>query len=128
MTASIVLFLDDLGRRGHEPLLGRVSATARFDITDGDRTEHRLVRIDRGDIRVSTGDGPSDCAMSGDRAIFDAILAGRTSMLAALLRGALTIEGDPELLVLTQRLFRCPGTGDSGPDGHGDDGGAGRLS
>jgi hypothetical protein len=126
MTASIVPFLDDLGRRGHEPLLGRVSATARFDITDGDRTEHRLVRIDRGDIRVSTGEGPSDCVMGGDRATFDAILAGRTSMLAALLRGVLIIEGDPELLVLTQRLFRSPGTGDSDPDG--DDGGAERLS
>ncbi len=27
--------------------------------------------------------------------------------MASLLRGALTVEGDPELLVLAQRLFSC---------------------
>jgi hypothetical protein len=39
-------------------MLERLTATVRFDILDGDRTEHRLVRIDHGDIRVSQGTRP----------------------------------------------------------------------
>jgi hypothetical protein len=39
-------FFAELERRGHEPMLRRVSATVRWDILDGDRIEHRLVRID----------------------------------------------------------------------------------
>ncbi|WP_296606926.1 hypothetical protein [Nocardioides sp.] len=35
----------------------------------------------------------------------DDVVRGRTSALAALLRGAATVEGDPELMVLAQRLF-----------------------
>jgi putative sterol carrier protein len=105
MTASIAEFLDDLGRRGHEPLVARVDATVRFEITDGERTEHRLVTIRHGEIRVSTDDEPADCLVRGDRATFNAVVSGRSSAMAALLRGALTVDGDPELLVLIQRLF-----------------------
>jgi hypothetical protein len=117
MTASTVEFFDDLGRRGHQPLLERVSATVRFDVIDGGRTEHRLIVIDHGDVRVSAGDEPADCVLSGDRAVFDAIVSGRASGMAALLRGALAVDGDPELLVLAQRLF--PGSRSSGRDAAG---------
>jgi|SRR5215211_4731440 len=106
MTSSTHEFFDDLDRRKHEPLLERVSATVRFDITDGERTEHYLVRIDHGDIRVSAENVPADCVMGGDRPVFDAIVDGRMSPMAALLRGLLAIDGDPELLVLAQRLVR----------------------
>jgi putative sterol carrier protein len=105
MPASIVEFFDDLGHRGHEPLLARVSATVRFDITDDERTEHRLLKVDHGDISVSTGDEPADCVIDGDRATFDAVVSGRSSAMAALLRGALAVDGTPELLVLIQRVF-----------------------
>ena len=105
MAVSTDEFLDELGRRGHEPLLERVRATVRFDITDGERTEHRLARIDHGDITVSTEDTPADCVMRADRPVFDAVVDGRMTAMAALLRGRLSIDGDPELLVLTQRLF-----------------------
>jgi putative sterol carrier protein len=105
MTASFVEFFDALGRRGHEPLLARVSATVRFDITDGERTEHRLLRVDRGEVRVTADDEPADCVIHGDRATLDAVVSGRSSAMAALLRGALAVDGDPELLVLIQRLF-----------------------
>jgi hypothetical protein len=105
MTASIVEFLDDLGRHGHQPLPARVNATVRFDIAEGERTEHRLLTIDHGEVRLSDGTAPADCTIGGDRAVFDALLDGRTTAMAALLRGELAIEGDPELLVLIQRLF-----------------------
>jgi putative sterol carrier protein len=116
MTESSAEFFDDLGRRGHEPLLQRVSATVRFDITDGERTEHRLVRIDHGDIRVSADNEPADCVLGGDRAVFDAIVGGRMTAMVALLLGVLAVDGDPELLVLTQRLFPGPAAGSSRRD------------
>ena len=102
---STTEFFDHLGSRGHDPLLGRIGASVRFDITDGTATEHRLVRIDHGDVTVTTEDVPADCILTADRAEFDDIVGGRTSALASLLRGTLAVEGDPELLVLAQRLF-----------------------
>jgi len=110
-TASAIEFLDGLGDGGHQPLLERVRATVRFDITGGGRTEHRLARIDHGDIRVSAENEPADCVMGADREVFDAIVGGRTSTMAALLRGQMTVDGDPELLVLTQRIFPGPPAG-----------------
>lgn len=111
MTSSATDFFDDVARRGHEPPLERVVATVRFDMVDDDRTERRVFRIDHGDIRVMDEDAPADCAVVADREVFDAVVDGKTSLLAALLRGVLTIDGDPELLVLIQRLFRDPGVG-----------------
>src|SRR3954465_2377227 len=110
MATSAAEFFDNLSRRGHEPLLERVRATVRFDITGGARIEHRLVTIDRGDIRVAVSDGPADCVIIAGRAVCDDVVSGRTSALAALLRGAAAIEGDFELMVLAQRLLpRTPG-------------------
>jgi putative sterol carrier protein len=116
MTTSTAEFFDNLSRRGHEPLLKRVAATVRFDITDGERSEHRLVRIDHGDIRVSTDDEPADCVLGGDRAVFDAIVGSRMTPMVALLLGVLAVDGDPELLVLTQRVFPGPAAASSGRD------------
>jgi putative sterol carrier protein len=98
-------FFEELARQGHEPMLKRITATLRWDIVDGDRTDHRLVRIDHGDIRVSRSDEPADCVIIAERAVCDDVLKGRTSALAALLRGAARVEGDPELMVLAQRLL-----------------------
>ncbi|HEY4632014.1 MAG TPA: SCP2 sterol-binding domain-containing protein [Blastococcus sp.] len=114
MTASALEFLDNLGRNGHQPLLNRVSATVRFDITDGGRTEHRYVSIDHGDIRVSQENAPADCVLAGDREVFDAMVSGRMTLVVALLRGELAVDGDPELMVLTQRVFPGPPAGPSG--------------
>ena len=111
MTTPTAEFFDNLGHRGHEPLLARVSATVRFDIADGERTEHRLVRIDHGDIRVSADNESADCVLAGDRAVFDAIVGGRMTTMVALLLGVLAVDGDAELLVLTQRLFPGPAAG-----------------
>jgi putative sterol carrier protein len=114
MTSPTDQFFDDLEHRGHEPLLRRVSATLRFDITDGERTDHRLIRIDHGDIRVAVGNEPADCVISTERAVCDDVVSGRTSALAALLRGAAAVEGDMEVMVLAQRLFTGSQTVPSG--------------
>jgi hypothetical protein len=105
MADATAEFFDELGRRGHEPMLTRLSATVRWDIIDGDQTEHRLVSIDHGDLRVTLSDEPADCVITAERAVCDDVIRGRTSALAALLRGAVTVEGNLELMVLAQRLF-----------------------
>jgi hypothetical protein len=116
-------FFDQLGLRGHEPMLKRLSARLRWDIVDGDRTDHRLVRVDHGDIRVTPSDGPADCVIIAERAVCNDVITGRTSALAALLRGAVAVEGDPELMVLAQRLFPRPPAATAGR-GHGPRGSA----
>ena len=105
MTNPTQEFFDDVARRGHEPMLERLSATVRWDITDGDQVEHRVITIEHGDLSVTVGHEPADCVITLERAVCDDVVTGRTSALAALLRGAAAVEGDPELMILTQRLF-----------------------
>jgi len=89
----------------HEPLLESMTGVVRFDIADGERTEHWYLRIRKGDVDVSHKGPEPDCVMSADIATFEAILAGRMNAMAAVLRGALRIEGKVVLLTALQRLF-----------------------
>jgi putative sterol carrier protein len=105
-------FFQGLRVRRNEPLLRKATGVTRFDIVDGPRTERWLLVIDRGDVRVEPGDAdtPVDAVVRTDRATFDRIVAGKTNIFAAVLRGAVEIHGDVRLLVLLQRLFPRPST------------------
>jgi putative sterol carrier protein len=105
---SIAEFFAELGRRGHEPLLEKTRGSARFDVTDGRRTERWLVSIDKGDLRVSRRNAAADCILRVDRSDLERAVAGKLNMMAAVLRGAVTVGGDPRLLVLLRRLFVKP--------------------
>jgi hypothetical protein len=111
---SVAEFFDELGSRGHEPLLGKASGTSRFEVVDGSRTERWLVTIDKGDIGVSRGNAAADCVVRADKAFFDRAVVGEANFLAAVLRGQVALEGDPKLLVLLQRLFPRPSGQPSG--------------
>jgi hypothetical protein len=112
MADPIEEFFHELGRRGYEPLVQKVNATYRADITRGRRIDHWLVEIRRGRIRVSRRNDDASCVISADRAVFDRLVSGRANAMAALLRGVLVLDGDPELLVQLQRLL--PGPADAG--------------
>ena len=101
-------FFEGLAKRAREPLLGKTKATVRFDIADGARTDHWLVGIDDGALDVAQRSGEADCIVIADRAAFDRVAAGKTNAMAALLRGAIEVEGDPRLIVRVQRLFPAP--------------------
>jgi hypothetical protein len=101
-------FFEELRARGHDPLVEDATATVRFDVARGKHTDRWLLRIRKGDLGVSTGDGEADCVISADRTVFDGIVTGTVNTLAALLRGELVVDGDPDLLVLVQRLFPGP--------------------
>jgi putative sterol carrier protein len=108
MTDATTEFFHDLGSRGHETLLEKATGTVRFDLSNGRRTAHWLVTIKKGDVTVSQDSTQADCVFRADRGVFDGIVKGEVNAMAALLRGTMDVEGDPELLVLFQRLFPGP--------------------
>ena len=108
MTDKTASFFDDLQSGGRQPTLSRIEGTVRFDVVDGDRVDHWLVNLDRGNVAVSRTDGPADCVVSGEKALFDRLATGQANPMAAVLRGALAVAGDLDLLMAVQRLFPGP--------------------
>lgn len=108
MSDATAGFFEGLVERGHEPLLDKVTGTVRFELTNGKTTDRWLVAIDRGDIAVSQKNGKADCIVRMPEALFGEIVTGRENAMAAVLRGAVTVEGNPELLILLQRLYPSP--------------------
>jgi putative sterol carrier protein len=108
MTDATAAFFDELSRRGHEKLLEKANGTACFELADGDHSDHWLVVITKGDLAVRRTDAEADCVVRTERALFNSIVTGEMNALSALIRGALSVDGDPELLVLFQRLFPGP--------------------
>ena len=105
---SVEAFFEELASRGHEPLVRKVTGSARFDVGDGKRTERWSVTIDKGDIRVSRKNAAADCVVRADKASFERAVLGDLNLMAAVLRGEVVVEGDPRLLVVIQRLFPRP--------------------
>jgi putative sterol carrier protein len=108
MTDATANFFDELGRRGHEPLLAHVSGTLRFDLRTGKRTEHYFVDMKNGDLTVSRSNDEADCVVHADRELFDGFASGEANAMTAFLRREITFDGDPQLLVLFQRIFQTP--------------------
>jgi len=108
MTDATAEFFDGLVERGHEPLLEKATGTVRFDLKDGRKTDRWLVTIVKGDFTVSRQNLRADCIVTADKSLFDGIASGKTNATAALLRGAMGVEGDIQLLVLFQRLLPGP--------------------
>jgi putative sterol carrier protein len=108
MTDATTEFFQELEARGHEPRLEKATGTLRFDLMNGKRTARWLVTIEKGDIAVSHKNLKADCIVRADKKLFDGIAAGEVNAFAAALRGAMSIEGNTELLVQFQRLFPSP--------------------
>jgi putative sterol carrier protein len=123
MTDATVEFFHRLSSRGYEPLVREAVATLRFDLTHDGRTERWYLVINNGDLAVSTGDtdaddadpdhadpdeADADCVIVADRSLFNGVVSGQVNAMAALLRGELSVTGEPDLLVLCQRLFPGP--------------------
>ncbi|MBX5444918.1 SCP2 sterol-binding domain-containing protein [Sphaerobacter sp.] len=98
-------FFNQLGHRGHVPALETVTGSVRFDLQEDQGTDHFRVALTHGAVAVTKDDTDADCVLTARRAIFDDIASGDTTLLVALLRGDLGIQGDVGMLVLFQRLF-----------------------
>jgi putative sterol carrier protein len=101
-------FFGALTERGHEPVLEKAKGTVRFELADGKRTDRWFLAVDKGDFSVSRRNAGADCTFRTDKALFDRIVDGKANVTAAFLRGAVTIDGDIELLVQLQKLFPGP--------------------
>jgi predicted lipid carrier protein YhbT len=108
MSDAVVEFFEELGRRGPEPLLAKVTGRVRFDLVDGGRTDRWLVAVGKGDTTVSHQDGLAECTIQAERALFERLCRGEENAMAAVLRGALVCTGDVELLYAIQRIFPGP--------------------
>lgn len=108
MTDATAEFFERLSRRGHDPLLEKATGTVRFDLARGTTTEHWVVAITKGDVGVSRRRSAADCVVHVDRDLFDRMAVGEENVMAALLRGQVVLEGNPELLIMVQRLFPGP--------------------
>ena len=116
MASHTDAFFEALAQRKHVPgLAGRHSAI-RFELTGGKQVDHWTVAIDNGDLTVTPSEGDADCVIYSDAKLFDRIASGQTNPFAAVLRGAILADGDPEHLVAARRLF---GT-DDGDSNQGD--------
>jgi putative sterol carrier protein len=109
LTNATTRFFEGLEARGHEPRLEKVKASLRFDLTNGKQTNRWHVAIDKGEMAVSHKNAKADCVVRADSSVFDGIASGEVNAVAAVLRGAIAIEGDPELLMLLRRLSPAPG-------------------
>jgi hypothetical protein len=108
---AAAMFFDELGRRGREPLLRKVSGRVRFDLVNGAHTEQWLVAVDKGELTVAREAGPADGIIRGERSLFEELVGGRKNLAAAVLRSALEFRGDLDLLVAIQRIFPAPPRG-----------------
>jgi putative sterol carrier protein len=108
MTGPTEKFFDELARRGTEPLLHRANGIMRFDLENGngkDGTQHWFITVNGGQISVSRQGDHADGACHMSRALFDRLVTGEQNAMAATLRGLVSVEGNPELFVLFQRLL-----------------------
>ncbi len=108
MTDAAGELFERLGTVERLPLLKRASGTMLLELTGGKRLERWRITVDKGAVAVARGNGPADCVLRADRKLFARMASGKVNAFAAVLRGAVTIEGDPRLLVLFQRLLPGP--------------------
>jgi hypothetical protein len=108
MTDPTVEFFRRLAGCGYEPLVRDAKATVRFDLTRDDRTERWYLIMNSGELAVSTAGTHADCVIAADRSLFNGIASGEVNAMAAYLRGELIVAGEPDLLVLCQRLLPGP--------------------
>jgi len=105
MSDPIEDFFEGLGKRGYEPLLQHVIGSIRFDLENGDETDHWWVGMDRGKVTVLHEDRVAKSISRQDRTtMVDAIL-GRRNPMTTFLRGDSGYSGEGEPLVIFTRLF-----------------------
>jgi hypothetical protein len=105
MSDPIEDFFGGLAKRGYEPLLQHVIGSIRFDLENGDETDHWWVGMDRGKVTVLHEDRVAKSISRQDRAtMVDAIL-GRRNPMTTFLRGDSGYSGEGEPLVIFTRLF-----------------------
>jgi SCP-2 sterol transfer family len=114
---AVEQFFAEVKGREHEPTLRRISGTIRYELTNGNSkgspngngADTWMISIDKGHLSVAHRTGKADTVVRTDRRLFERIVTGRATAMASMLRGLVFIDGDPELAVLSSRLFATTG-------------------
>jgi len=108
MSDATTRFFADLGSIDHHPLLAKASGSLRFELSEGQAVERWRVEIRKGDVAVSHKAGVADCVLRTSQSLFDKLATGRENAMASVLRGALVVEGNIDLLLAFQRILPSP--------------------
>jgi SCP-2 sterol transfer family len=104
-------FFERLNHCGYEPRLMRFPGTIRFELDRDQAAEHWLVRIDQGGIQATREDAAADLTIKADRAAFNRVLSaggGARDIMAAYVRQAIMVEGDPRMLYVLRIVGGAP--------------------
>ena len=108
MTDATAAFFDGLRQRDYQPALAHKSGVVRIDVAGDGRSERWFVAIDDGHVNVSKRNQAADSIVRVDKQMLDRIVTGEANPFTAVLRGAVSVEGDWNLMLVFQRLFTAP--------------------
>nr|WP_240955448.1 SCP2 sterol-binding domain-containing protein [Micromonospora sp. HNM0581] len=94
--------------RAPEVLRSPATGTLRIDLSDGQRTEHWLIRIRPGVVEVDQGMEHSDATWYCSEDLFDRLIVGRVHAISALFRNDTAFSGDVVLFLAFRRFFPSP--------------------
>jgi hypothetical protein len=92
-------FFERLSAGGPGALPPRANGSLRIDLGSGATTERWFLTIGKGAVSVSH---------RNSKDLFEGIVTGRANAMTGALRGVVSLEGDPTLLVLFQRALPGP--------------------
>ena len=108
MSEPIEEFFERLTRGGPDGLPRRADGSLRIDLTSGTTTERWFITMHGGDVSVSHRNAKADSVIRTSEKVFEGMVTGRVNAMAGALRGVVSLEGDPTLLVLFQRALPGP--------------------
>ena len=109
MSEPIEEFFERLMRGGSEDRLPhQADGSLRIDLTSGTTTERWFITMHGGDVSVSHRNAKADSVIRTTRDQFEGMIAGTVNAMSAALRGVVSLEGDPTLLVQFQRALPGP--------------------
>ena len=108
MSEPIEEFFERLTHGVPDRLLRRADGSLRIDLTSGTTTERWFVTMHGGDVSVSHRNAKADSVIRTSKDQFEGMITGTVNAMSAALRGVVSLEGDPTLLVLFQRALPGP--------------------
>lgn len=108
MGEAIERFFASLPARAPAVLHGPTSGTFQIDLTTQELTEHWLVELGPGRVRVTRESRPADAVWTSSKELFERLVTGRTQSIAALFRNEATFSGNVVLFLAFRRFFPDP--------------------
>ena len=108
MSEPIEEFFERLTLGGADALHRPADGSLRIDLTSGTTIERWFITMHGGDVSVSHRNAKADSVIRTSKDEFEGMITGRVNAMSAALRGVVSLEGDPTLLVLFQRALPGP--------------------